>query len=97
MFILFRFQEDTCKREVHSVVTHRLGALLELGAKSADVDEVRGEGCVVVGEVPFPRCAALVVVAEDPTEPADVLEGDAVPVEDIIIALSENKHSFLHL
>ena len=36
------------------------------------VGDVGGEGSVVVGIVPFPRTASLVVVAEDPREALDV-------------------------
>lgn len=62
-----------------SAYTYRLRPLLELGGQSTDIDEVWGEGRVVVGEVPLPAGAALVVVAEHPAQPTHVLQRHAVP------------------
>ena len=53
--------------------TYRSRVALEVVGQIADVDEVGGEGCVVVGEVPLPGGAALVVVAQHPAQAQHVL------------------------
>ena len=44
----------------------RLGGLIESGHGLLDVDEVGGEGRIVIGEVPIPRRYSLIVVFEHP-------------------------------
>lgn len=61
------------------MTSYWLCPLFELGGEAAYIDEVGGERRVVVGEVPLPAGAALVVVAEHPTQTAHVLQGHAVP------------------
>lgn len=54
-------------------------SLLELGGQALNVDEVGGEGRVMVWEVPLPAGAALVVVAKHPAQSPHILQGHAIP------------------
>ena len=62
----------------------RLCAQLKLVLDVADVDEVRCEGSVVVWEVPLPRAATLIVIAENPAETKGVLGGNTITELDVI-------------
>lgn len=54
--------------------THRYRVSFEFRRKTPDIDEITGERCVMIREVPFPGCTALVVVAKDPTQASHVLK-----------------------
>ena len=56
------------KRQLGTLKTTNRFSDVEIIFDLSDVDEVRGEGCVVEGVEPFPRGTALVVVAQHPAE-----------------------------